>query len=228
MCWSRHSRKATGTTSSFILSRAASRSSTAPTGTAGRRAGRALDVGRRRWHAARYPRAAAGGVEFDDEPGAGEVGYHVARSLRDEGHDVCVVETNSDRLERLADLDVTSVKGNIANTSILEGEAKAKHESEVKEIVTRLKDQTRALAKQACFDCHSNETEWPAYSYVAPMSWLVRNDVEQGSSLSNALAKHPKAFSGLYVNMVAAGEVRWPQAHRDRARAPPSRSSGNR
>lgn len=58
--------------------------------------------------------------------GAGEVGYHVARSLRDEGHDVCVVETNPERLERLAELDVTSVKGNIANKSILEGEARIK------------------------------------------------------------------------------------------------------
>lgn len=26
--------------------------------------------------------------------------------------------------------------------------------------------------------CHSNETDWPLYSYVAPMSWLVRADVE--------------------------------------------------
>ena len=32
--------------------------------------------------------------------------------------------------------------------------------------------QTRAYAKQACFDCHSNETIWPWYSYVAPASWL--------------------------------------------------------
>lgn len=56
--------------------------------------------------------------------GAGEVGYHVARSLRDEGHDVCVVETNPARLERLAELDVATVKGNIANKSVLEGEAK--------------------------------------------------------------------------------------------------------
>ena len=32
---------------------------------------------------------------------------------------------------------------------------------------------TRTLAKQACFDCHSNETEWPAYSRVAPVSWLI-------------------------------------------------------
>ena len=36
------------------------------------------------------------------------------------------------------------------------------------------------LARDACYDCHSNETEWPAYSYVAPMSWLVRRDVEAG------------------------------------------------
>jgi cytochrome c551/c552 len=40
--------------------------------------------------------------------------------------------------------------------------------------------QTRALAKRACFDCHSNETVWPWYSYVAPISWLVYNDTMQG------------------------------------------------
>ncbi len=36
---------------------------------------------------------------------------------------------------------------------------------------------TRALAKRACFDCHSNETIWPWYSRVAPASWLVTRDV---------------------------------------------------
>jgi mono/diheme cytochrome c family protein len=39
---------------------------------------------------------------------------------------------------------------------------------------------TRALARRACFDCHSNETHWPAYASVAPMSWLVQNDVDNG------------------------------------------------
>ena len=29
--------------------------------------------------------------------------------------------------------------------------------------------ETRALAKRACFDCHSNETTWPWYTYVAPI-----------------------------------------------------------
>jgi Haem-binding domain len=37
---------------------------------------------------------------------------------------------------------------------------------------------TRELAKRACFDCHSNETRWPWYADVAPMSWIVQQDVE--------------------------------------------------
>jgi hypothetical protein len=41
-------------------------------------------------------------------------------------------------------------------------------------------DESARLARDACYDCHSNETEWPVYSYVAPMSWLVRRDVEEG------------------------------------------------
>src|SRR5688572_13098416 len=45
--------------------------------------------------------------------------------------------------------------------------------------------ETRALAKQACFDCHSNETEWPAYASVAPASWLVQRDVKEGRAVLN-------------------------------------------
>lgn len=39
---------------------------------------------------------------------------------------------------------------------------------------------TRELAVRACFDCHSNETVWPWYSNVAPISWLVQRDVDKG------------------------------------------------
>lgn len=35
----------------------------------------------------------------------------------------------------------------------------------------------------------------------------IKNDVETGSSLSEGLAKHPKVFSNLFVNMVKAGET---------------------
>lgn len=41
-------------------------------------------------------------------------------------------------------------------------------------------DGTRELAKRACFDCHSNETVWPGYARIAPVSWLVRYDVDEG------------------------------------------------
>lgn len=44
---------------------------------------------------------------------------------------------------------------------------------------------TRALAKQACFDCHSNETEWPAYARIAPVSWLIEHDVVEGRAVLN-------------------------------------------
>ena len=39
---------------------------------------------------------------------------------------------------------------------------------------------TRATAVKACFDCHSNQTVWPWYSRVAPVSWLVWSDVVRG------------------------------------------------
>ena len=45
--------------------------------------------------------------------------------------------------------------------------------------------QTRALAERACFDCHSNETEWPWYSKVAPMSWIVADHVSEGRAALN-------------------------------------------
>lgn len=45
--------------------------------------------------------------------------------------------------------------------------------------------ETRALADRACFDCHSNETEWPVYAYVAPFSWTVARDVQAGRRVIN-------------------------------------------
>lgn len=45
--------------------------------------------------------------------------------------------------------------------------------------------QTRDLAKRACFDCHSNETVWPWYSNIAPVSWLVYRDVADGRNHVN-------------------------------------------
>lgn len=44
---------------------------------------------------------------------------------------------------------------------------------------------TRELAVRACFNCHSNETTWPWYANVAPMSWVVQFDVEVARDVIN-------------------------------------------
>lgn len=44
---------------------------------------------------------------------------------------------------------------------------------------------TRATAAVACFDCHSNETEWPWYSNIAPMSWRLQQHVDAGRATLN-------------------------------------------
>ena len=43
----------------------------------------------------------------------------------------------------------------------------------------------RELAVRACFDCHSNQSVWPWYSNIAPMSWLVQNHVQEGRAILN-------------------------------------------
>ena len=37
-----------------------------------------------------------------------------------------------------------------------------------------------ALLRRSCYDCHSDETRWPWYTNVAPVSWLVADDVHTG------------------------------------------------
>ena len=44
---------------------------------------------------------------------------------------------------------------------------------------------TRELAERACFDCHSNHTNWPWYSNLAPFSWVVQLDVENARDIVN-------------------------------------------
>ena len=33
------------------------------------------------------------------------------------------------------------------------------------------------IIRNACYDCHSNETQWPWYSQIAPASWLAYRHV---------------------------------------------------
>lgn len=45
--------------------------------------------------------------------------------------------------------------------------------------------ETRDLAVRACYDCHSNETQWPAYSAIAPVRWVIWYDVIEGREALN-------------------------------------------
>lgn len=45
--------------------------------------------------------------------------------------------------------------------------------------------ETRALMVDACYGCHSNEVEWPWYSNVAPISWVVAFHVDEGREKVN-------------------------------------------
>lgn len=40
--------------------------------------------------------------------------------------------------------------------------------------------EVEAILTRSCADCHTNRTRWPWYSNVAPASWLVVNDVNEG------------------------------------------------
>jgi hypothetical protein len=44
---------------------------------------------------------------------------------------------------------------------------------------------TEKLMTESCLDCHSNMTTWPWYSNVAPVSWLVQHDVDDGRRRMN-------------------------------------------
>jgi len=69
------------------------------------------------------------------------------------------------------------------------------------------------ILRKACYDCHSNETSWPWYSYIAPMSWTIESDVKVGrgdlnfsewSDYSPMKQDFKQSQSG---ELVAAGEM---------------------
>jgi len=69
--------------------------------------------------------------------------------------------------------------------------------------------QTRTLFMRACGDCHSNETKWPWYSSVAPVSWSVYHHVVEGREHFNiSMWGHQKKNKGKdAVEEVEEGEM---------------------
>jgi Haem-binding domain len=66
----------------------------------------------------------------------------------------------------------------------------------------------RALVAGACGDCHSNQTRWPWYSNVAPVSLLVVNDVKGGREhLNFSQWDRPQPSLGEVLESVREGEM---------------------
>jgi Haem-binding domain len=68
--------------------------------------------------------------------------------------------------------------------------------------------QTRELMRRACFDCHSNQTGWRWYSYVAPVSWQVADDVISGRRhLNFSEWDQPQKHANDVADMVRTGDM---------------------
>lgn len=66
--------------------------------------------------------------------------------------------------------------------------------------------QTREYAVRACYDCHSNEADWPWYSNIAPASWLVQRGVDGArDALNFSDWESPVEDGGEIVEEVAGG-----------------------
>lgn len=88
----------------------------------------------------------------------------------------------------------------------------------------RLTPEVESVLRRSCMDCHSNRTEWPWYSRVAPASWLVVDHVNQGRRELNfsdwaRLGRDEAAFMlGLMCKEAQAGAMPMPSytlLHRD-------------
>ena len=67
---------------------------------------------------------------------------------------------------------------------------------------------TSRLVHAACFDCHSNETKWPFYASIAPSSWLVTSDVEEGRRHMNFSEwNRPQRAAQGAPDMVRSGQM---------------------
>ena len=69
------------------------------------------------------------------------------------------------------------------------------------------------ILRTSCYDCHSNETRWPWYTYIAPVSFLIASDVNEGRKRLNFSEwdkydnkKREKKLDGI-IEMVEEGEM---------------------
>jgi hypothetical protein len=73
------------------------------------------------------------------------------------------------------------------------------------------KPQVGAILERSCQDCHSNGTNWPWYSHVAPVSWIVSKHVSEGREMLDFSAwtdqSRAESERGLICDAVSSGNM---------------------
>jgi hypothetical protein len=95
-------------------------------------------------------------------------------------------------------------------------------------------DNIQTIVKRSCYDCHSNQSVWPWYSNVAPVSWLVLDDVVKGRKKLNfsewgklSAPKQEKKLSDI-VDMVSDSSMPLPKyllIHKDAVLSPSNKDA---
>src|SRR5438445_9124859 len=88
----------------------------------------------------------------------------------------------------------------------------------------KIDPQVPSILERSCIDCHSERTQYPWYSYVAPVSWLIQSDVAGGRERLNlsrwseySQQRRERSLSEI-ANQVRDGDMPLPQytlIHRD-------------
>jgi hypothetical protein len=67
------------------------------------------------------------------------------------------------------------------------------------------------ILRRACYDCHSNETVWPWYAHVAPVSWLLHRDVVEGRRHLN-FSEWDQVPADRRARKLGGLRAKWPRA----------------
>ena len=52
-------------------------------------------------------------------------------------------------------------------------------------VISRASEDIKNMVRHSCYDCHSNQTQYPWYAYLAPISFLISHDVKEGKEHLN-------------------------------------------
>ena len=77
----------------------------------------------------------------------------------------------------------------------------------------KMPDTVQAILKSACNDCHSNNTNYPWYTYLQPVGWMLANHIRHGkkelnfNEFGSYTARRQRSKLKAIANQVKDGEM---------------------